>query len=105
MKYFINILVLFLVFTVSFPPQAEASKSCCSTESSCHQGEGEDDHQEKPCGSNSCDCICCGSISFILSKKQTTPIEAELEIFTKDFLYQSLEGAVFNSIIWQPPKV
>lgn len=109
MKTLLNLMFLLVILALGVPQEAQAS--CCSTEdSSCSVEEVKQEHQEhhnhdKPCGNNCCDCICCGSISFLFLKKAAPAIEASQEYHPLVFQYKSLHDALFSALIWQPPKL
>ena len=103
-KHLFNILTLLLFLTVALPPEAAAS--CCSSdEKSCHvDADSEKDHPDSPCGSSSCDCICCASISLVLFDKVLPEVVVDTDFHELVFPNKSLHGANFHSKIWQPPK-
>lgn len=87
----------------AMPQQVQAS--CCSSETSC-QTEATSDHHNEPCGSSTCDCICCGSVSVLLLKKVTLEEEASPSHNKKVIsTYTSLKGTLFHTSIWQPPRL
>jgi len=82
----------------------DLSASCCSSEESCHTEASEGHHQE-PCGDTTCDCMCCGSISFVLLKKDIPEAKTLTDFQPISFSYKSLQGSIFHSMIWQPPRL
>ncbi len=108
MKTLLNLMFLLVILVLGVPQEAQAS--CCSTEDSSCTIDFDQDHDEhhnhdEPCGNNCCDCICCGSISFLFLKKAAPATETSQEYHPLIFQYKSLHDALFSASIWQPPKL
>jgi hypothetical protein len=83
----------------------EGTANCCSSEKACSSVETQKDHKEKPCGDSGCHCVCCGSISIVLLENQLEEKVTQKDAHFVVFTYQSLHQSIFNTPIWQPPRL
>jgi len=87
-----------------FTPQNLSAASCCSSEDTCQTEPNKAEQKKAPCGSSTCDCICCFSVSLLPLEKDLSEATSSKDFHIPSFLYESLQGSLFHSMIWQPPR-
>ena len=78
--------------------------SCCAVEmiETC-ASDSQEDHEEKDCCGDACQCVCCHAVYQISTN--TISSEYHSEPITKNHLYTSSYSLKYESGIWHPPRV
>lgn len=101
-KNIFNILSLLFILVIALPQEAFADH--CASGDVCHL-DMQNEQGEDPCGSSTCHCICCGSITIILLKNVLEEPEAPKDFYFLATTHPSFHSSNFLSTIWQPPRL
>ena len=80
------------------------SSSCCSSDEVIEIVDTQDSEDKGCCGSEACNCICCGTVFVGSSVKVIQVANTPKADSNPIFFYDGYENLMASSI-WQPPRI